>query len=53
MNPPAEEHFGPSKPSQMKVFESIVDVLKLTLLFLKKIQGIFSGPDNTSHSASN
>ena len=48
MNPPAEEHSGHSKPSQVKCFERIVDVVKLTLLFFKKssikdILKIFSG----------
>ena len=37
MNPPAEEHFGLKKASQMDLFERIVDVLnKLTLLFFSK-----------------
>ena len=41
MNPPAEEHFGPSKASQMELFEGTVDVLKGMLRlniehFLKK-----------------
>ena len=41
MNPPAEEHFGPSKASQMELFEGTVDELKGMLRlniehFLKK-----------------
>ena len=42
LNP--QEHSGPSQASQMELFERIVDVFKLTLLFfLKKLQGYLQG----------
>ena len=33
LNPPVEEHSGPSQASQMGLFKRIVDAFKLTLLF--------------------
>ena len=36
LNPPVEEHSGPSQASQMGLFERTVEVFKLTLLFFSK-----------------
>ena len=49
LNLPAEEHSGLSQASQMELFGRIVEILfKLTVLFFKKIPGMFAGPANTS-----
>ena len=47
LNPPVEEHCGPSQASQMRLFERIVDVFKLTLLFFREVPGMLAGSDNT------
>ena len=36
LNPPVEEHAGPSQASQMGLFERIVEVSKLKLLVFSK-----------------